>query len=527
MKPFTVEEFDRLANLGPECVAPVAVRCALRGDRESIRAWMQWGAGHPDEPISGGNAYGLQALNLRVTTDASSGHKSDHKLTIMPVWIAALALRRDPGVDDDMLDSEILKEVVDFDGDQPWRVSWTEADEAVVREGVRLWRDNAIGLGQFFVALSRFVQHDGFVKTFVDEGVDIDAMLAHQQRTALGSNDSGVDKYAMTFMLRTGNFPGLARVLEALDPPSNSIHVGVLRQMAHDDRSLAAQSVRDVFKHDELDGVMQPHQLGPRSQGVLDTLNVLARWEGAAPESPDTHVAGLWLVRLQALRQCLVAAHENGIDPHPLLVKRLLEDQSGPGGSLVHELQHAPVGERGAARECAKLFDIAATMHQADLVKMAPRWITNGFKSTLEWAEALRPESLLHACALVSRHKGSRVDVKALRETLDVISGMGIDVTKPFKQRIYTRDNKGEDRRTSFLHLVAQSGHPDAEKVLLMALEMGFNTDERDARNRSVAGSIADQEARARWLAVEKSFKARAAATNALESVLLTSPGRS
>lgn len=535
----TPADFERLHAIAPDCAALPALRLAMRGERAGTLAWLDWGARDKDRPLQDDHA--IQWLNLTLNLIWSANPKyARHEdraiqktVQVTPPWIAAMALRRDPGEESDMADGDVFFEIVNFESDQPPRHRWSFDDEAIVRAGIALWRDDDVAIGQFFVALSRFVQHGDFVGIFVDEGINIEGLLDNKQFKKLTDHDQAPECAPIEFMVRTGNFAGVAAVLTALPDGTDPARVHGLAALKDtvDNGSMPYKAIKFAYTHEDLDSGLRvdgsapddgfPAVFGPRTQGILDMLNALSRWEGADPSCTD-----LWRVRMRVLTACLEAAQDNGSLPDPDLVSCLLRDQGPRGGSLIQRLAAAPTDADATLRlQTNRLFLTAATMHQPDVLGLAGPWLYDRpARDLLAWVEALTPARLLRQCALTDRVSGP-IDTQALRACLNAIQDFGLDVTGPFDDLWHSgsgtaaEDGQPGARRNSFLHALASSRHPQSLPALLVALEVGCDPAVRNHVKRTAASTVSPKEMKTKWRSIEASFAAKVAAEQELRDI--------
>lgn len=336
----------------------------------------------------------------------------------------------------------------------------------------------------------------------------------------------------MEFMILSGNFAGLAAVLSTLPDASNTLRVRdlVCLKDTIDNGNMPYSAIKHAFTNEDLDGrlrLSEPGSIGseavlfgPRTQGILDTLNAVSRWESA-----DASCAGLWRVRMRVLTACLEAFNENGSLPDTDLVGRLLNDQGPLGGSLAQRLGAPPADIDETLRfQTDRLFLTAATVHQPIVLGLAKAWLREApAPGAPDGVDSLTPSRLLRQCALTDR-VSSAIDNDALRACLEVVQDLGLNVTGPFQDHWHDGARSADEEQTpsrssSFLHALAASRHPQSLPALLVALEAGCDPTLRNHQQRTAASTVSPKEMKANWRSIEGSFAAKKAAEAALDGM--------
>lgn len=514
-EPWTIADWRRVAQTGVDVMAHAAVRLALAGDVASLQNWVEFaGSSEAAGQEASRSTHGVR-LNLRVEYEPGKWREESLKNMTMMVAVA-LALHKDPGEQGANPTANDISLAFDLNARQ--RQSWTGEDDALVRSGIQLWRGDEPALGEFYLACARFINHPGFVQSFIAEGVSLASLSAVEQSDSL-REDQEISRIptGLGWMARNGNLAGAAALLEQLAPGESASNDADWLIRAFQDHIRPADNKRlqeiwgAVDLHMAEEAVARQREgategIGPVATGALALLNTLSRWDKAAMG---------WPMRAQFLRQYLDNLDSFNARPEAAVVDALLRGASARGLTLEAALQERPgvwwENEKNDRRKV--LMDLvlqASASHAVEVLKVARPWIEHP-----ESAQDLSHDKLLASAALRSTRRVARLVPEDFCNTLRFLDDLGAPLRANFTDTLVVKTNT-----TSFLHVLAESGHPDACGALLAALELGCDPKLRNGRKRVPSSCISDKEVQAQWRTVEQSFAARHAAELALNDIL-------
>lgn len=521
---WTEDRWRELARGDAGVFMEAAVMRSFSGDVPAMTALVQMlGQGGHDWPTS----RQCQGMRVEAPLRQVDGRVLPTRLDAMTLMACVAA-----AVADDPADRPVVQGVQPSTAltvhaeDGVARGQWTAEDACLVRAAVRLWRDDARALNQLMVYGAGFVVHEGFVQAFIDEGMDVALLLDAASEVTFASARTGARANALVTMVYNGNAAGAARWLDGLDEralqhPQVQALFDALLVLDHpvgpsaNFRPMEAAVAQLLHQHLPSEARLQT-QSGVRGMAGLmatGTIGLLGQACRINPSRPDS-----WLITANALQQYLLAMEQYAQPVSHDFVDALLAHRPREGKSLHDKLASlgdrwplAPEGSAAKAQLVSGLLRRAAASHCAGVLEAAT--------GLLQAHPAVHAE-LAKAVAMGAKHsaKTSRaapLDEPAFRRSLRALKSFGIDIAGPFEDA--WRRTPG---RSSLLHALAESGHPDTCAALLVALEEGCDATLRNGRDRLPSACLGNRARKQQWLQVERAFLARRSAHAALEQHL-------
>lgn len=526
-------DWERLAQSGYDLVVHAALRRAIAFDldaTESLLAFCQSSAGRDLLPE------GLSAAHVHVELRLAGTNEGDPPETydVEKFCLAqapALALQR--AVDPERHSSTMLNRW-DIDTffkaeDVPLAHPWTPQADRVVRAAISTWEDDEESLRAFFLACCRFVQHPGFMKCFVESGVDMHAFLDQAQQEALYQNDEFKGQTGIQILTRQGSLLALADWLETVDfsrsPGFGDDLTKLFKALAGErnnkdwDHTTAAVHVATGSLIDweernraEQDEPPLMNRVGHRvGEGLVQLLKQTGRDR-----------AGFPLDRAWCLKRRLTEADDMGRAPNLEMVDAILDVLPRDGVTLRQALAQQPpykgevqrdgwhlhiespeeVQNKAVHKAMRELLMAAAATHCAPVIAAAADVI----RESPPWHGAL-----IKALAMAGDEKTCRrkhpFDRENFEATLQALEAAGVDVRGPFHD-----EWREKPSQSTFLHALAESKRSDSYEVLDIALDHGFDPMARNGRSWTAVASVADKDMRQKWLSVMARHEARKAA---------------
>lgn len=524
-KAWTVEDWERLSDVGHDALVHSAVSLALRGDLASVSSlvtfcatratedrverermrlplkvtWHQWRQGSP-----------------QLTSDVDP--KAVHEVTVALAQVPALALAVGPEERQSLLDAKMdAKERLSFllpDHTAAVRRTWTQEEDALLRQVVAQWGHDGQLAGRFFVAASRFVKRPEVVGAFVEAGMADSLLMERFQNHCYTPKDESMGLTALDLMLQGGNTAGIACWLRTLDKPGDvPVPVQSLKSafmvlawegQLQSDLEKAAHKLASYQLPMELLTRRDPGTgIAPRevADGTIELLRELSRIEDLGQQSA-------WLISVGLLKSHLSEAAGHGKRFDPQFVSDLLH-VAAPGHVSLAQVLGGMGGasglwtaDRQEAQDKVKQLLAMAAFTQCAAVLEAASTFTAG-------CDELH-EVLLRQMAVCGQDPDGRrtrmpFDAAGFRACLVALRDARVDLNKV----IEVGDVDEPDTKCTFLTMLAARPQQATCEALVIALEEGCQPSSQMPEGVLRPQELLDEPLLSRWMDIERSFVAR------------------
>lgn len=523
---WTVRDWHRTALSGSDLLVHAAMRRGIAGDRESILnllTFCQSADGQKISPIADHD----EPVDMDLRVLHTNGKLKDYKLknaTLVKAVAICLSYDTDSLVDIGESNTHAHVSNVLEERRESQRKLWTEADAQIMHQAIELWRENRPELIEFITNCARHVRHPGFVAAMVDHNLDMPDLM-WRSIMAHGTNDDETNRSGVQLMLQASNTQGLALWLESIKDLSavQGMNVPILKEAFGGTLKTTSNSTFSSYQTDESIKSQLPFtlveegrastaraatdDLGPVTQGLLRILRTLYRDEKALVGHANT------------LTRYLTGMDANDVPRSQRFVESVLNEPVQGGRSLSVMLDDMATSidrpldsKQNLDASVLNLLLKSAATHCADVIKAASNLIAS--------QPAIHCD-LLKACAMAGvvsttqERQRSTLNSTAFQDTIRALQQAGVDLKSSFMDT-----SKDKPAQSTFLHALAESRHKDTVDALLVCLDEGFDPSVRNGRNWLASSSVTDKDIKASWIAVEKSYAARKAATSAIDEIV-------